>query len=313
MRVLIPNALVPDAAWVNALLKEPLPALQTLLGMAQLREHYQQPVTRWSAATEVAKAKHFGWDPADGRYPFAAKALGTEQGAAWIHLCHWDMGHAVATMADPNQLDLSPSHAKGLFERMAPYFLEDGLQLQAHDGAPATWALVGERLRDLRSTSPYRIIGQDVRPWFATAPGVNVWGRLQSEMQMLLYTDPLNDERDAQGLPTVNAFWLSGGGAVPRASAQTASLIEALQLARLTSAEPGSAWLQGWRTLEQTVFQPLSVAIREGEAATLIFAGRDTYYEFAITQPSGWRQLWPRARPWRTLKWLHETPAITSP
>jgi hypothetical protein len=313
MNVLIPCALVPDAAWVHALAGQPLPALQTLLGMARLREHYQQPVTSWSAATDVAKARHLGWAQADGHYPFAAKAMGTDQGAAWIHLCHWDMGHAIATMADPQQLDLSAAHAKTLFERMAPYFLEDGLHLQAHDGAPATWGLVGEALRGLCATSPDRIIGQDVHPWFAQTPGANVWGRLQSEMQMLLYTDPLNDQREAQGLPTVNAFWLSGGGALPKVSAPSEALTEVLHLTPSGSAEPGRAWLQGWQSLEETVFIPLLRAVRQGETIALVFAGRDTFYEFSITQASGWRQLLPGSRAWRSLKWLHETPTIPSP
>jgi hypothetical protein len=36
--------------------------------------------------------------------------------------------------------------------------------------------------------------------------------RLQNEMQMLLYTHPVNERRIARGLPAVNSFWISGTG-----------------------------------------------------------------------------------------------------
>lgn len=53
--------------------------------------------------------------------------------------------------------------------------------------------------------------GAGCQPLAAADPALQ---RLHSEAQMLLYSHPFNDAREARGLPPVNGFWPHGAGAL---------------------------------------------------------------------------------------------------
>lgn len=55
------------------------------------------------------------------------------------------------------------------------------------------------------------IVLRDASRWL---PQTQPFQRLHSEAQMLLYSHPFNDAREARGLPPVNGFWLHGAGAL---------------------------------------------------------------------------------------------------
>ena len=74
-----------------------------------------------------------------------------------------------------------------------------------------TWLL--ERV--LPAASLDRVVGRTIDDWMPRTPQAGPLRRLQQEMQMLLYTLPLNDERQRGGLLPVNSFWLHGTGALP--------------------------------------------------------------------------------------------------
>src|SRR5437763_1159979 len=65
------------------------------------------------------------------------------------------------------------------------------------------------------SLPPDRVIGRVVDPWLPRSDRAKTVRRLQQEMQMLLYTHDVNEERTRRGLPAVNSFWVSGTGALP--------------------------------------------------------------------------------------------------
>ncbi|MFY1004846.1 hypothetical protein ACNF5F_25790, partial [Escherichia coli] len=72
--------------------------------------------------------------------------------------------------------------------------------------------------------------------------------RLQSEVQMLLHTHPVNGTREAEGAPPVNSFWLSGCG--PHQSDASADVMLDDRLAAPALAEDWSAWTAAWRALD---------------------------------------------------------------
>jgi hypothetical protein len=39
-----------------------------------------------------------------------------------------------------------------------------------------------------------------------------LWRKLQNEIQMLWHIDPVNEEREQRGLPSINSLWISGIG-----------------------------------------------------------------------------------------------------
>ena len=196
-----------------------------------------------SAPHERAIARDLGLPAQDGQIAFAAHCAAdhsavrkpdraasaqatapkvqTEAAWAFVTPCHWQMGQDHVRMLDPSGLQLPTEHAQLLRQAMQPYFAEDGIELQClcmpgAMGQPAalSWLAQGELFRDMVSASLDRVSGRDLSDWMPQGPGAKVVRRLQSEMQMLLYTHPVNDERQQLGLLPVNSFWVSGCGAL---------------------------------------------------------------------------------------------------
>jgi hypothetical protein len=93
-------------------------------------------------------------------------------------------------------------------------------------------------------------------------------------MQMLLYTQRVNDERTGKGLPSINSFWLSGTGVLPenvdiaraRPKVDTRLRNPALQ-------DDGAAWVAAWQALDAGPIAELAATMARGEAVTLTLCG----------------------------------------
>ena len=70
------------------------------------------------------------------------------------------------------------------------------------------WRAKGALFKDLPFAPLERVVGQHVNAWMPSASKARSLQRLQSEMQMLLYQHPVNDQRSLQGKWTVNSFWV---------------------------------------------------------------------------------------------------------
>src|SRR5262249_51775859 len=136
-------------------------------------------------------------------------------GSAWAYVSpvSWQVARDHILLGDPAQLQLDEAQATTLTAAMKPFFAEDGIQL--HPDTPDRWLAEGDIFRNLATASLDRRAGQDIDAWIPRAPEAAPLRRLQNEMQMLLYTHALNDERQARGLPPVNSVWVSGSGALP--------------------------------------------------------------------------------------------------
>ncbi|WP_332775203.1 hypothetical protein [Polaromonas sp.] len=98
---------------------------------------------------------------------------------------------------------------------------------------------------------------------------------LQNEMQMLLYTHPINDARAAKGLLTVNSFWISGTGALP-ASFHREALPDVQVprgLAQAAFNDDWAAYAQAWAALDAGEVADLLQRQRSGEAVRLTLCG----------------------------------------
>ena len=191
---------------------------------------------------------------ADGLLPLgalAARAAGLDGAAAWglLTLCHLQAQSDHVAMREPDELALDALESDALVQAMRPYFLEDGLRL--HPQRPGHWLVCGELLRDLPTASLDRVRGQAVDAWMPQGERARPLRRLQNEMQMLLYTHPVNDGRAERGLTTVNAFWLSGTGSLPPTipSKPTATLLLA-ELRDSALRDDAWAWTQAWAALD---------------------------------------------------------------
>ena len=118
-------------------------------------------------------------------------------------------------------------------------------------------------------------------------PATAAMRRLQNEMQMLLYTHPLNDARDAQGLPTVNSFWISGSGILPPGTPITPEpqVADALRLPALRG--DWDAWAKAWKQIDQGACLQFSAAIDRGEHCELMLCS-DRHTLHLIPATLGW-------------------------
>jgi hypothetical protein len=224
-------------------------------------------------------AHEFGLVTADGCIPWAAwqveQAGRDTQGAAWAWItpCHWAVGQDHITMTHPGQLALGATESQALLAALQPWFEQDGIVLE-YD-APTLWLARGEVFRGFASASLDRVIGRVIDPWLPRGPEAKTIRRLQQEMQMLLYTHPINEERTSGGSPAVNSFWVSGAGALPasRAAAPPAGLAVAHELRDPAMLQDWNAWASAWRQLDAGECTRLLQALERAEHVSLTLCG----------------------------------------
>jgi len=215
----------------------------------------------------------------DGRIPWAAwqvEQSGREAGGkAWARItpCHWTVGQNHIDMGHPQDLRLDARESRLLLEAMQPFFEQDGIALE-YD-APTLWLAQGELFRGLATPSLDRVVGRTIDEWMPRSPEGRALRRLQQEMQMLLYTHPVNEERARGGLLPVNSFWASGTGALPaRHAARVPPGLEVTNYLR-DAALAGNwrSWAGGWQQLDAGECARLVKALDAGEGATLTLCG----------------------------------------
>jgi len=174
-------------------------------------------------------------------------------------------------MAQPAALQLSEADSRALLAAMTPFFDEDGLALEWL--TPLRWRARGAVFQDLACASLDRAAGATVDDWLPRATEARTVRRLQQEMQMLLYTHPVNEEREARGLAPVNSFWVAGAGALPADLPATAppQLDDHLRAPALAHDWP--AWAAAWQQLDAQVLAPLAQACERGEPVQLTLCG----------------------------------------
>ena len=255
-----------------------LPQLARLMGRLTAAPRDSGAADSLSPPHERALAASWGWHGSDGCLPFAAQAAqrdGIEVGSqAWALLtpAHWLLGRDHVLLADPAALDLAEAESRALFDAVRPLFESEGFALAW--GAPLRWYAAHDSLADLPCASLDRVIGRRIEAWLADtrhhAPGRLVQ-RLQSEVQMLLYPHPVNEVREARGLPAVNSFWLSGCGRYQAADEAAVQIDDSLRAALL--AQDWAAWADAWHALDAGPIAALLQRAQAGESVALTLCG----------------------------------------
>jgi hypothetical protein len=269
--LLIPFAASAEDGCIQARRALQLPNLERLLARMERTQVDEGRQESLSMPHERMLAREFGLQASDGLIPWAAwqvkQAARDPQGAAWAWItpCHWRVGRDRIGMDHPRQLDLTSQESQALVEAMRPYFSQDGIELE-YD-APTLWLARGDVFRDLPCASTDRVIGHDVDPWLPRDASARPIRRLQQEMQMLLYTHPVNEERTRGGQQPVNSFWVSGTGALPASGARPAAPQLRITHYLRDTALLGDwqAWASAWQQLDS---RECAALLRELEAGT---------------------------------------------
>ena len=253
MHLIIAHASLPQAA--SGL---DLPVLQRLLQRLSPDPVQDHPEQDPAQPHERRLAQALGWHEADG-LPLALWQNAEPDGppSAWLSPCHWQIGMDQVIMLDPALLALSETESRTLLAAIAPLLQDTGLHIEWHSAW--RWRLRGEPLRGLICPSPERVIGRPLGTWIDAEHWPVWWRRLHSELQMLLYTLPLHDERLAARQWPVNALWLHGSGAWPRGRTPHADVVLEERLLRPALHGDLPGWQAAWQAIETEHLAPLDL------------------------------------------------------
>ncbi len=304
LHLIVPFASAAGLEEAQAGVAGSLPHLRRLLARLQPGPVLAGVADDLSPPHERALAQAAGLTVADGTLPWAAWELALSGHApgdaawAWITPCHWHVAQDHILMHPTGTLQLDEASSRALLAAVSPYFLEDGIALSYV--APTRWRARGEVFRGLACASLDRVSGRRVDDWLPRAAAARPLRRLQQEMQMLLYTHPVNEARESAGLRPVNSFWVSGAGALGSIAAST--LARAVQvddrLREPALSADADAWAARWRELDATALPALLDAAHKGEHVTLTLCGeRQARTWTSCVSAPWWRRAVIRLRP----------------
>ena len=282
-----PHLIVPFAHcsgddWLQAMSSIKLINLGHLLRGMKLAETDSGRADSLSPPHERVLARASGLNSeSDGLIPWAAYGAKANLHAGWAFItpCHWAMGREHATLTDPATLDMSEAESRTLLAAMQPYFATEGITL--HYLQPTRWLAEGDVLRSLPTASLDRVLGRNVDRWLPASKAIKL---LQNEMQMLLYTHPVNDERAAKGQRSVNSFWLSGSGALTGSAIDNSHTNVTRALAHEALSNDWAAYAQAWTQLDGTVIVQLLARQNSGTPVRLSLCGESHAMTFDTAQ-----------------------------
>ena len=293
--LLIPFAASPSEGCQQTLKELPLPHLDRLLARMSLVSTDAGEETDFSPPHERALARSLNLPTArNGITPWAAwqqrhlrDEAAKQKAWAYITPCQWHVSTDHVTMLDPADLQLTPFSSRALMDILAPWFAGDGIELIYDE--PMRWIASGDVFDGVAAASLDRVIQRDVRSWMPLADNAEhtrAIHRLQSEMQMLLYTHPINDARAEEGLPPVNTFWMHGAGRLPTAPAPTAMPLVPSSLRDSALREDWRQWAAQWRELDAGAVAEIEHHVAAGGKARLTLCGECSSMEFQTTERS---------------------------
>jgi hypothetical protein len=228
----------------------------------------------------------------------AKPTLGKE---ALMTPCHWQVGMNDVVLLQPEELALNETESRQLLSAMQPYFQEDGLAVVYE--SPLIWRVSADLLEGLPLASIDRVVGQSIKAWMPEHQHAKKLQRLQSEMQMLLYQHPVNDERSFNGRWTVNSFWLHRNLDQLYPNPSEFAVVTDLRNTDLSSNL--KLWQQAWEHIDATLGASLCQALDHPQSVSLTLCS-DTSWRHYRPQPATWRNKLQRwLRPVSVNKELH--------
>lgn len=122
-----------------------------------------------------------------------------------------DMDSAIMLAAD--ELQLTEQEANEIAESINQHLKDDGIRIQITH--PHRWYLLFDTSPEITTTPLHQVMRKDVHSFLPQGNKHQYWRSLLNELQMLLYTHPVNQQRDKRGLAPVNSVWLWGEGKLP--------------------------------------------------------------------------------------------------
>jgi hypothetical protein len=134
---------------------------------------------------------------------------------ACLQPVHLHAGRDHLILMGQNQLDLTIEESSKLLKVASP-LLEEDFQGPVLFHNQYFWFIPAGPFSSLTSYSIDQALGRNIDWWMPhhvqDESVARHWRKLQNEIQMLWHIDPVNEEREQHGLPSMNSLWISGIG-----------------------------------------------------------------------------------------------------
>lgn len=164
---------------------------------------------------------------------------------------HATLGLTDLTPLDPAECALSEDDSRELCDAAGAHMLAEGVHFQFVE--TTQWLVSSDRGIDVRTERPEWMIGESLRPSLPHGADARTVERWMNELQMLLYTHPVNIRREDHGLPPINVVWL-WGFSTPDAgdSTGTTNAPDTRWLAAIRRGDV-AAWQRAWTDIAPAV------------------------------------------------------------
>jgi hypothetical protein len=219
MLFLIPHLFPPARLLETAAQDLRLPALETLLTRGTMQTCPEEGVEA-ALCEALGIRRQQDWPLA----PITLEADGwPAEGTHWLRAdpVHLRVMRDCIVLTDNKALNLSPQEASALATTIGQHFGKAFNPLPLH---PRRW-YVPFSFPPCLTTTPLSVAtGRVIDPFLPQGDNALRFRTLLNELQMLLFTHPVNQAREALGDLTVNSLWLWGGGTKPAAPVNCMSI-----------------------------------------------------------------------------------------
>lgn len=163
---------------------------------------------------EDALARLFGYEHA--RLPWGALGVWGETGVRpdgfvlRLDPVHLKLGMTDGVVFGGTALQLNMDDARVLALALEEHFFERGWRITV--AAPERWYLHMPAASELISAPLSQVVQRNAGLFKPTGADAQRWLADITEAQMLLYAHPVNQAREARGLPSINSLWPWGAG-----------------------------------------------------------------------------------------------------
>lgn len=110
-------------------------------------------------------------------------------------------------LTDPASTPVSSEESIALIESLNTHFAGLGFYFYLLNGI---WFLGLDKDPDIVAINIELVKNQNIADCLPQGSGALEWNKLQNEIQMLLFSHPVNQARETQGLPVINSLWCYG-------------------------------------------------------------------------------------------------------
>lgn len=190
-----------------------------------------------------------------------------------------------AILAHSSVLDVQMHESQEIIADLNRHFADDGVVFSCV--APKRWYCTFPRQMNVQTVPPGTATGRSVSLTMVQGVDAGVWRAWLSEIEMLLYSHPVNQLRASSGKSVINSLWLWGEGG-PQALSSLAAPKEGTKVFSDQFYVMSLARYLGVEALPVTDFDvdttPENVLIVDDRLSCAVATGDDRLFESVLTQ-----------------------------